>query len=52
VSDLKPDTAAFYPPRYVTGALLKKMGWEFIRADQIKSRWKIIHKEKPCLKTY
>jgi hypothetical protein len=47
VSDLKPDTAAFYPPRYVTGALLQKMGWQFIRPDQIKSQWKIIHKEKP-----
>lgn len=39
--------AVFLPPRYVTGALLKKMGWEFIRPDQIKSQWKIIHKEKP-----
>jgi len=46
VSDLKPDTAAFYPPRHVTGALLQKMGFEFIRPDQIKSQWKIIHKEK------
>jgi hypothetical protein len=46
VSDLKPDTAAFYPPRYVTGALLQTMGFEFIRPDQIKSQWKIIHKEK------
>ncbi len=38
--------AAFYPPRHVTGALLKKMGWEFIRPDGIKLQWKIIHKEK------
>lgn len=47
VSDSIPDMAAFYPPRHVTGALLQKMGWEFIRPDQIKSQWKTIHKEKP-----
>jgi hypothetical protein len=41
------DAVAFYPPRHVTGALLQKMGFEFIRPDQIKSQWKIIHKEKP-----
>jgi hypothetical protein len=41
------DAVAFYPPRYVTGALLQKMGFEFIRPDQIKLQWKIIHKEKP-----
>jgi hypothetical protein len=40
------DAVAFYPPRYVTGALLQKMGFEFIRPDQIKSQWKKIHKEK------
>jgi hypothetical protein len=40
------DAAAFYPPRHVTGALLQKMGFEFIRPDQIKSQWKKIHKEK------
>jgi hypothetical protein len=27
------DAVAFYPPRHVTGALLQKMGFEFIRPD-------------------
>lgn len=35
--------AFFYPPRHVTGTLLKSMGFEFIRTDEVAVKWRNIH---------